>query len=196
MPVNNKLLEQIFKPVNKNNQKNPVKNDFPFKKGNLIIFNYLFWKHDPYPLVIISPPPKQTLIVQGKGHLWGINLHLLQFRDIKKLLNDAKSPGFSYLGYVKNNTQLREAYRCYKWGGIKQVKTLDIDFFLNMANVTRSKDPAEEEIIRKNVQQQIQQQINPKTYEVNVKTLNKTEAPPGVVSDNTQSMPNLQNKVE
>lgn len=192
----NKLLEQIFQPVDANKkQKNPFKPDFPFKKGNLILFNYIFWKHDPYPLIIISPPPKQSMIIQGKGHLWGVNLHMLQFRDIQRLLNNAKNPNFSYLSYVKGDTQLREAYRCYKWAGIRQVKTLNTDYFLNMARTVRSQDPAEVEIIRKNVQEQIKQQINPKTYEVNVKTLNKLETPPGIVPT-IQTVPTVQNKVE
>ena len=78
MAINYKLLQQIFQPVNKKNpQNNALKTEFPFKRGNLILFNYMFWKHDPYPLVIISPPPNQSLIVQGKGHLWGVNLHML-----------------------------------------------------------------------------------------------------------------------
>ena len=197
MAINYKLLQQIFQPVNKKNpQNNALKTEFPFKRGNLILFNYMFWKHDPYPLVIISPPPNQSLIVQGKGHLWGVNLHMLQFKDMQRLLKNAKSPNFSYLSYVKGDTQLRKAYRSYKWAGIRQVKTLNVDFFLNVAGTIRSQDPAEVEIIRKNVQEQIDKQINPKAYEINTKTLNKQVEPlPGIVPS-IKTVPIVQNKVE
>lgn len=196
MAINNALLQQILQPVGKGGPKsNPFKIDFPFKKGNLISFNYAFWKHDPYPLLIINPPPKQPSVIQGKGHLWGINLHYLGFKDIQELLKNIKSPNFSYLSYVKNNTQLRKAYRSYKWVGIRQVKTLNIEFFLNVAGLVRSQDPAEVEIIRKNVQEQIQKQINPKTYEVNTKTLNKEEVPSGIVPT-IKTVPTVQNQME
>jgi hypothetical protein len=121
---------------------------------------------------------------------------MLQFKDIQRLLKNAKSPNFSYLSYVKGDTQLRKAYRSYKWAGIRQVKTLNVDFFLNVAGTIRSQDPAEVEIIRKNVQEQINKQINPKAYEINTKTLNKqVEPPPGIVPS-IKTVPVVQNKVE
>jgi hypothetical protein len=179
MAVNN-LVEQIFRPVGPDVLRTPNPNSkidggFPFKKGNLITFNYTFWKHDPYPLVVISPPPKNPTITFGIGHLWGVNIHLLTFFDIKQLLRSSKNPNFSYVNYVKGNNAIKRAYRSYKWSGIRQVKTLNYEFFLNIVGTIRNQDPADVEIVRKNVQEQIQQQINPKPYEINVSTLNNND---------------------
>lgn len=199
MAVNNKLLEKIFRPVNQDVIQNPnprINPGFPFKRGNLITFNYVYWKTDPYPLVIISPPPKKPLITPGIGHLWGVNLHKLVFYDIKKLLKNCGDPNFSYLNYVKGDTRLREAYRSYKWSGVRQVKTLNCDFLLDIIGTIRSQDPAEIQIIRKNVQEQIKKQINPKAYEVNVKTLNKEEAPQAGIVPIVKTVPTVQNKPE
>jgi hypothetical protein len=97
---------------------------------------------------------------------------------MKDLLNKSKSPNFSYLNSIKNFTNLKGAYRSYKWSGVRQVKVLNYEFLLNVVSTIRSFDPAEVQIIRKNVQQQIRQQINPKSYEVNAKTLNNISQEP------------------
>jgi hypothetical protein len=71
MAVNNKLIEQIFKPVNHDVISNPnprLASNYAIKKGNLVTFNYSFWKKDPYPLVIISQ-------VLPSNKIFGINLH-------------------------------------------------------------------------------------------------------------------------
>jgi hypothetical protein len=173
MAVNKDLLQGIFRPVNDDIIQNPnqkIDIRFPFKRGNLITFNYTFWKTDPYPLVIISKEDK------SKGFIWGINLHRLLHNDIQKLVLFSKGSNFSYGKNIKTYTPFKEAYRSYKISGVRQVKTLNKDFLLNIINTIRSQDPAEIQIIRKNVQEQIRKQINPKAYEVNVKTLNKEEA--------------------
>jgi len=172
MAVNKDLLSSIFKPVNQDVIKNPnprIDARFPFKRGNLITFNYTFWKTDPYPLIIISKEDK------AKGFIWGINLHRLLHNDIQKLVLFSKGGNFSYSKNIKTYTPFKEAYRSYKMQGIRQVKTLNKDFLLNIIGTIRNQDPAQVEIIRKNVQEQIRKQINPKAYEVNVKTLNKQE---------------------
>lgn len=173
MAFNKDLLESIFKPVNHDVIQNPnprIIDKFPFKRGNLITFNYIFWKTDPYPLVIVSKEDK------SKGYLWGINLHRLLHNDIQKLVLFSRGADFSYRKNIKSYTPFKEAYRSYKISGVRQVKTLNKDFLLNIVNNIRNQDPAEVEIIRKNVQEQIRKQINPKAYEVNVKTLNKEES--------------------
>lgn len=207
MAVSNKILESLFKPVNNDVVSNPnpriSPNPFPFKKGNLITFNYTFWKNDPYPLIIISPPPKRPDITVGLGKLWGINLHRLTFNDMKDLLRKSKNPNFSYLNSVKN-TNLKGSYRSYKWAGIRQVKVLNYEFLLNVISTVRSFDPAEVQIIRKNVQEQIRQQINPKAYELDNKTLNtvnqepvRTVAAPTIKTVPTvPTVPTIQNNSE
>src|SRR3954464_1790502 len=49
-------------------------------KGSLVLFKYENWKHDPYPLVLVSRR-------YADGRIAGINLHYLTFRYIKNLLN-------------------------------------------------------------------------------------------------------------
>lgn len=205
MPVSNRIIESLFRPINNDVVTNPnpriSPNPFPFKKGNLITFNYTFWKHDPYPLLIISPPPKQPEVVFGVGKLWGLNLHRLTFNDMKSLLNNSKNPSFSYLNNIKNFTNLKGAYRSYKWSGVRQVKVLNYEFLLNVISTIRSFDPAEVQIIRKNVQEQIKQQINPKSYEVNTKQLNTINKEPtqiGVVPTvkTIPTVPTVQNNTE
>lgn len=204
MPVSNKIIESLFRPINNDVVSNPnpriSPNPFPFKKGNLITFSYTFWKNDPYPLLIISPPPKQPEVVFGVGKLWGLNLHRLTFNDMKNLLNKSKSPNFSYLNNIKNFTNLKGAYRSYKWSGVRQVKVLNYEFLLNVISTIRSFDPAEVQIIRKNVQEQIKQQINPKSYEVKAKTLdrNTETAQNGIVPTikTVPTVPTVQNNME
>lgn len=193
MAIKNSLLEELFTPVNHK----LIKSGSPFKAGNLITFNYTFWKKDPYPLVIISPPRSNSeIIVRGKGMLWGVNLHYLTFHDIKILIQNAKNPVFSYANYIKNNKNIKEAYRSYKWSGVRQEKALNTDFLLKVSNFVRNIDPAETEIIRKNVREQIAKQINPKPYEVNVKTLNTQEAPQLGSVPVVKTVPIVQNQTE
>jgi hypothetical protein len=193
MAIKNSLLEELFTPVNYK----LIKSGSPFKAGNLITFNYTFWKKDPYPLVIISPPRSNSeMIVRGKGMLWGVNLHYLTFHDIKILIQNAKNPVFSYANYIKNNKNIKDAYRSYKWSGVRQEKSLNTDFLLKVSNFVRNIDPAETEIIRKNVREQISKQINPKPYEVNVKTLNTQEAPQLGAVPVVKTVPIVQNQTE
>lgn len=118
-------------------------------------FNYTFWKNDPYPLLIIienSP---------GKDKLSGINLHYLTFRDIKDLIGQAGKMGFSYRS-VSGSRPFRDSYRSYKRMGVRQMKVLDPSYLLGVMGMVRSYDPAEVQIIRRQVQEQLKRQINPK----------------------------------
>lgn len=192
MAVNNKLIEQIFKPVNHDVISNPnprLASNYAIKKGNLVTFNYSFWKKDPYPLVIISQ-------VLPSNKIFGINLHYLTFNYIKKLLKNCGNPLFSYSNSIKGDNYLKDAYRSYKWSGVRQVKVLNCDFLLNIISTIRNSDPAEVQIIRKNVQEQIRQQINPKSYEVNVKTLNNKDTPQMGTVPTIKTVPVVQNQTE
>ena len=175
--IQNSLLQRAFLPVNNDVLQNPNSRYLPnyaFKKGGLITFNYSYWKSDPYPLVIISPPPKQPQITVGVGKLWGVNLHKFSMIEVSKIINDSRFPSFSYTTSIKN-TNLKDAYRCYKWSGIRQVKILNPEFLLNIISSIKSYDPAEHAIIRKNVQEQLKQQMNPKSYEIDKNLLNNKE---------------------
>ena len=61
---------------------------------------------------------------------------------------------------------LADAFRSYKWSGIQRVQKLDCDFVMSVMNMVRSFDPAEIEIVRKMVREQIQRQVNQKATDV------------------------------
>lgn len=164
LPPNRKnLLQQFFMPVRQDVISNPNKrlaNNFTIGKGSLISFNYTFWRNDAYPLIIVCENNKTD------NKLCGINIHYLTFPYIKKLLGlSVNNPTFSYKS-LGNDDYLRSAYRSYKRIGIRQVKILDYKFLINIMNMVRSYDPAEVQIIRRQVQEQIRRQTNPKAEQL------------------------------
>jgi hypothetical protein len=129
-------------------------------KGSLVSFNYAFWKNDAYPLVVVSE--------RDAGKLWGVNIHYLTFPYIRRLLEtSAGNPAFSYKS-ISGDEYLSRSYRSYKLSGIRQMKVLDYKFLLNVMTMVRTFDPAEVQIIRRQVQEQMRQQINPKATNLSV----------------------------
>jgi hypothetical protein len=148
----NARLENLFNNVKPNalNQHIGV--------GSLIAFNYMFWAHDPYPLVLVSRVTPQ--------YIKGVNLHYLTFAYTKKLLRPyCDNAGFSYYN-VKGDPYIVNAYRSYKSQGIRQVKKLDCDFLLNVLASARSLDPSELDAIKKAMQEQIRRKVNPTAEEL------------------------------
>lgn len=136
------------------------------RTGSLVSFNYTFWRNDPYPLIIIidnSP---------GKDKISGINLHYLTFRDIKDIIGRAGKMGFSYRS-ISDSRPFRDSYRSYKRSGVRQMKVLDPSYLLGVMGMVRSYDPAEVQIIRRQVQEQIRTQINPKANAATSKVPNQ-----------------------
>jgi hypothetical protein len=126
-------------------------------KGSLVYFNYLFWIHDPYPLVLIAD-------IYGQ-YIRGLNLHYLTFPYIKHVLQPGcDNRQFSYKN-IRNNgiayeqEYIPKAFRTYKRSGIRSLKVLDCSFILSVLASTRGIDPAEVDRMRSVVQQQIQQQM-------------------------------------
>lgn len=156
------ILESFFRPIS-------FPNAVP-TRGDLISFNYVFWKHDPNPLIIIVNNDKMSDKVAG------INLHLLTSvgpkSDVAELIRRSKRMDFSYRALADRKT-FRDAYRTYKKSGIRLVRKFDTQFLLKVISVVRSFDPAEIQIIRRQVQEQIKQQINPKANQLT--TLNQPE---------------------
>lgn len=121
-------------------------------KGSLIYFNYLFWIHDPYPLVIVTD-------VYGQ-YIRGVNLHYLTFPYIKRILqpqlntSNCDNKNFSYYN-IKDTQYIVNAFRTYKRSGIRSIKALDCAFILNIMGSVRGMDPQEVENIRLAIQQQM-----------------------------------------
>ena len=163
------LLEQFFAPVGQDVAANPnqrMKGNFVAVKGSLVSFNYTFWKHDPYPLIIIIDNNPAS------DKLSGINLHRLTFPSIRELIAITSKMGFSYKS-VSDDENFKAAYRSYKRIGVRQMKVLDSNFLLRIMSAVRSYDPAEVQIIRRQVQEQIRQQTNPKASQMT--TLNQPQ---------------------
>jgi hypothetical protein len=127
-------------------------------KGSLIHFNYIFWIHDPQPLVIITDIFPR--------YIRGVNLHYLTFPYIKTLLQGpygqpmCDNRSFSYYN-IKGDQYIVGAFRTYKREGIRRLKSLDCSFILNVMASTRTLDPNEVEQIRAIVKEQIRQRIQP-----------------------------------
>ena len=56
----------------------PAKATNPYiKKGDLIVFHYSFYKHDPRPHIIVTD-------VRPSARVRGVNIHYLPFVEIKR----------------------------------------------------------------------------------------------------------------
>jgi hypothetical protein len=124
------------------------------EKGSLIHFKYTNFKHDPYPLVVITDI--------FPNHIRGVNLHYLTFNYVKQILRQhCDNNMFSYLT-IRGDQFLVNSFRTYKRLGIKQPKRLDCQFILNVLATVRSFDPAEVEHMRHFVREQLQRQMTPR----------------------------------
>jgi hypothetical protein len=128
----------------------------PLGKGTLLVAKYDYFKHDPYPLILVSS-------LYSDQRLAGINLHYLTFKYVKSLVkNYCNNVGFGYQS-IKGDKYIVNAFRTYKRSGLKQGKLIDGDFLLNVLGTARSYSPNEIEKIRQHIQQQLRQQINPRS---------------------------------
>lgn len=126
--------------------------------GALATFQYLYWKHDPYPLVLCSG------VYQSDGRVAGINLHYLTFKYIKYLITQYCGKQFSY-PLIKGNMYIYNAFRTYKRDGLRMTKMMDCNFLLALLGSVRSFSPTEIEAIRQEVQRQLRERMNPTAEE-------------------------------
>lgn len=129
-------------------------------KGSLVVAKYLNWKHDPYPLIFVSS-------LYGDGRLAGVNLHYLTFPFIKTLLQRYRTnqTSFSYQS-IKGDKYIVNAFRTYQRNKLTQTKILNIDFLLTVLGSIRSFNPNEIEKMRKEIEKQLRQQVNPKAKDI------------------------------
>lgn len=143
----NNTFNNLFSPITSTNS--------VLGKGSLLSFNYAFWKHDPYPLVIL------TDYTPGKG-IRGINLNYLTYNYVKNLLTSyGENKGFSY-NNIKFDRYIVGAFRSYKWVGLRMMKRLESKYLINLVSATRSFDKNNLDVIKKFVQEQMNRQVNPK----------------------------------
>lgn len=162
--IPNANLQALFRPTNAPNL---------IVRGSLITFQYSLWKNDPYPLIIASK------VVPGKS-ISGVNLHYLTFNYIRGLLTTSCTSGaFSYAS-IKGDRYIVNAYRTYRWNAIRQVRVLDCEFLLKVMSMVRTFDPAEVEIIRRQVQDQLSRQVNPTANQMTTQSMPQQN--PGVIN--------------
>lgn len=137
-------------------QKNPLFRRVYFKTiqaGALVNFNYTFWKHDPYPLILCAG-------IWPSGKVVGVNLHYMTFKYIRYLIQMYCGKAFSYQ-LIKNNTFIYNSFRSYKRDGIRMSKLLDCEFLMTLLGTVRSFSPNEIKAIREEVQRQLRARMNP-----------------------------------
>jgi len=155
------------------NQVNPPKQMFKtpsFARGSLLVFNYQFWKHDPYPLVIVTD---HTVGINIRG----VNLHYVNMVKINQVLKSyGNNRGFSYRSIVGDKI-LTNAFRTYKWQGIRMVKEFDPEFLRSMTAISLTIDPNQVNFVRQSIREQMnlakeqKPGYNPSAEELSGKTI-------------------------
>jgi hypothetical protein len=130
-----------------------------FSPGFLFSCQYMFFKHDPNPLVLMTK-------VYPDQRIAGVNLHYLTFPYVRHLIREYCGKGtFSYQA-IKGDRFIANAFRTYKRAGLRGVKAIDCQFLISILGQLRSFNPAEIEAMRKEVQRQLRERINPKADEL------------------------------
>lgn len=161
--IQNKQLRKLLEGQQDQMQKlseRPFKRAYykSLRKGALAHFQYLFWKHDPYPLTLVSS-------VYHDGKVAGVNLHYLTFRYIKALIQNYCGKSF-YYAQIKGNEHIYNSFRTYKRNGLRNLQLMDCNYLLTILQAVRSFNPNEIEAIRKFVQEQLRRRINPTAEEL------------------------------
>lgn len=121
------------------------------RSGALATFQYLFYKHDPNPLVLITG-------IWADNKIAGVNLHYLTLRYMRFLVNQYCGKPFSYQA-IKGDQFIRNSFRCYKRPGIRNLKLLDCEFLSQVVGKVRSFSPNELAATRQYVQDQLKQKL-------------------------------------
>ena len=138
------FAQTLFQPiVAKKPPVDPSKPADPIvKEGSLITFGYLFRKHDPYPMVIV------TRMKQG-DRIKGINLNYLRLMDIQRLIQTwGDKAAFSYQAIKGEKAIVDMGFREYKWQGIRQVKKFNAQFLLQVITMSRTFDINQVQLMR------------------------------------------------
>jgi len=130
--------------------------------GTIISFKYKFFKKDPNPTILI------TKILPD--YYLGINLHYLQYNDIKKFLdpkniNACKNKSLSY-SLLKNKAYIIKGFRVYKRNGVSNIKYLDCDKMLEMMGIKAIKKARPNKELNRDIEKQINRKTNVKAKEI------------------------------
>jgi hypothetical protein len=150
------------------------------KPGSLFVGRYLFWKHDPTPLVLVSS-------LYRDGRIAGVNLHNLTLDDMRKVVAQyCNKATFNYHTAIKGRTEIVKGFRTYKsknaWKN-NAVRLIDCQMLLGEMGVVqraRMMSPSEVEKIRQQVRQQLQQKINPRASDMTRYSQKSNSSVPGI----------------
>jgi hypothetical protein len=67
---------------------------------------------------------------------------------------------------VSDSRTFKDAYRSYKRTGVRQMKVLDPSYLMGVMGMVRNSDPADTQIVRRQIQEQLRRQVNPKAEQV------------------------------
>lgn len=156
-------------------------------RGSVIRFHYRNWKHDPYPVLIVTSiswaaRPKMNGGIE-QPFIKGINLNYLTPFDFQRIIKNCGNAGFSYRSVMGDRT-LSHAYRHYLVGfdNIVSLQMLDCKDILAARDVTRAYNPNQADAIKQAILRQLQQQANVKSSELQQKfefTQQQPEPMPG-----------------
>lgn len=148
-----------------------IHKELPFKRvyykslktGSLITSNYVFWKNDPMPLVLITD--------FNLNYIRGINLHYLTYNYMKSTLSlYCGKPTFNYRTAIKPDRFLYNAFRSYKRIGLKNIHQLDCDLIneqlLGQKSKYRRLPSYELKAIKDQIRDQLKQIANPNVDDV------------------------------
>jgi len=141
-----------FRPVSSYPGKKSV-GLFQVAKGSLIRFQYTLWKHDPYPLLIVTDRLPD-------GDVRGVNLRYLTLNYVVFLIQHYCGKPVSY-GNLRANDLFVRSFRRFKSFGMRNIEMLDCDLILKTIDIIRTYDPNQEQAMREAVQKQLQRQVNP-----------------------------------
>lgn len=163
----------------------PKRGPAPIKTGELFVGRYMYWKHDPTPLVLFSKQYKD-------GRLAGINLHRLTLNDMRSLIAQYCNKAFSY-ALIKGRKEIAQAFRTYKQDGFGVVQVINCEYMLKSLGIikqARNMSPNEVEKMRIQIQQQVRQQINPKAEDL--MGSKSSVKPSGTMPGKSASVPGIQ----
>src|SRR5689334_20355757 len=101
------------------------------QKGSVVSFNYLFYKHDPSPLVLVTS-------IYSDGKIAGVNLHYLTYVYVRNLIKnfcDDKTFGYQR---IKGDRFLYKSFRTYKRAGVRNMHMMDCEHLSNILKITRA----------------------------------------------------------
>jgi hypothetical protein len=131
-------------------------------KGSIVQFQYVFSRHDPKPLVLLTNNPNDTN--DFPNYLRGLNLHYIGSSQIMNLIsvnrmNACGDRSFSW-DKVKTNNYIKGSFRIYKKAGVRNLRILDCNYLKRILAASKKLNLQDLTALRSNIEEQINTAIN------------------------------------